>query len=86
VRATAEGRDPNATRVRGVLTPGVLSGFEDQDVGEAAQRTQERPVRRPAVLNRDKPLVGIVSLADRAVESGDERLAGRTPERVSEPA
>jgi CBS domain-containing protein len=38
------------------------------------------------VLNRDKRLVGIVSLGDVAVHTGNARQAGQTLERVSEPA
>jgi hypothetical protein len=33
----------------------------------------------------DKRLVGIVSLGDLAVETGDEKLAGETLEQVYEP-
>jgi hypothetical protein len=33
----------------------------------------------------DKRLVGIVSLGDLAVDTGDEKLAGETLEQVSEP-
>jgi CBS domain-containing protein len=37
VRATAEGRDPNTTRVREVMTPDVVYCFEDQEVQDAAR-------------------------------------------------
>jgi len=43
-----------------------------------------RQVRRLVVLNRLKRLVGIVSLGDLAVETGDEQLAGNTLEAVSD--
>jgi CBS domain-containing protein len=85
VRATADGLDPKATRVREVMTPQVVYCFEDQDVEVAAYLMEENQVRRLVVLNRDRRLVGIVSLGDLAVETGDEHLAGRTLERVSEP-
>ena len=86
VRATAEGSDPAGTRVRDVMTPEVIYCFDDQDVAEAARLMKERQVRRLVVLNRDKRLVGIVSLGDLAVETGDEVLAGNTIEAVSQPA
>jgi CBS domain-containing protein len=85
VRATAEALPPGLGRVRDVMTPDVVSCFEDQDVQEAARLMQEHQVRRLVVLSRDKRLVGIVSLGDLAVETGDEKLAGRTLEQVSEP-
>jgi len=86
VRAVAEGKDPRSTRVRDVMTPGVNYVFEDDDVSHAAGLMKEKQIRRLVVLNRDKRMVGIVSLGDLAVESGDEHLAGHTLERVSQPA
>ena len=86
VRATAESEDPNAIRVRDIMTPEVISCFEDQLVSEAAQLMQERQVRRLLVLNRNKQLVGIVSLGDLAIQTGDQEFAGEILEQVSEPA
>ena len=86
VRAVADGCDTRTATVREVMTPEVLYCFEDQDVQEAARLMQENQVRRLLVLNRDKRLVGIVSLGDLAVETGDEVLAGQTLEEVSLPS
>jgi CBS domain-containing protein len=85
VRAVAEGQDPRTAKVRDAMTPDIVYCFEDQDVSEAAQLMKDQQIRRLVVLNRDKRLVGIVSLGDLAVETGDERLAGNTLEAVSEP-
>jgi CBS domain-containing protein len=74
VRATAEGRDPNTTRVRDVMTPDVVYCFEDQDVREAAETMEQWQIRRLVVLNQDKRLVGIVSLGDLATQTSDEEL------------
>jgi CBS domain-containing protein len=86
VRATAAGRDPKTTRVRDAMTEDVVYGFEDQDVREAARIMEEKQIRRLVVLDRDKRLVGIVSLGDLATDAGDDRLSGEVLERVSEPA
>jgi CBS domain-containing protein len=86
VRATADGRDPKTTRVFEVMTPEVLYVFEDQDTREATRLMTEHQIRRLVVLNRDKQLVGIVSLGDLAVHTDDARQIGQTLERVSEPA
>jgi len=86
IRAVAEGKDPSATRVRDVMTPEIVWCFEDQDVCEVADLMKEKQIRRIAVVNRDKRLVGIVSLGDLAVDTHDENLAGATLEAVSEPA
>jgi CBS domain-containing protein len=86
VRATGEGVPPALGQVRDIMTPQVISCFEDQDVGEAARLMEQNQVRRLVVLNRDKRLVGIVSLGDLAAKAGDERRSGETLEKVSEPA
>ena len=85
VRSTAEGEDPTVIRVRDIMTPEVLYCLEDQLVGEASRLMQDNQVRRLLVLNRDRQLVGIVSLADLAVETGDAELVGQTLEQVSAP-
>ncbi|MCI0461907.1 MAG: CBS domain-containing protein [Gemmataceae bacterium] len=86
VRAVAQGADPNHTAVRDVMSRDIFWCFEDEDVRKAAQQMKERQVRRLLVLNRDKRLVGIVSLGDLAVETGDEEMAGQTLEAVSQPS
>ncbi len=85
VRATAEGKDPNGTPVREVMTPEVVYCFEDDDIREAARKMEEHQVRRLIVLSRDKRLVGIVALGDIAVHAPSDRLAGEITEAVSEP-
>jgi len=86
VRATAEGEDPTIIRVRDVMTPDVVYCYDDQLVSDAARLMQERQVRRLVVINRDKRLVGIVSLGDLAIETGDEEMAGQALEAGSEPS
>ena len=85
VRATAEGKDPNGTPVREVMTPEVVYCFEDDDVREVARKMEEHQIRRLIVLNRDKRLAGIVALGDIAVHAPSDRLAGEITEAVSEP-
>jgi CBS domain-containing protein len=86
VRTTAAGADPNDARVRDAMTPEIHFCFEDQDVADAARLMKQKQVRRLPVLNRDKRMIGIVSLGDLAVETNDEELAGNTLEAISEPA
>ena len=86
VRSVSDGHDPRTDRVRDAMTPKVIYCSEDQDIAEAAKLLKENQIRRLPVLNRDKRLVGIVSLGDLAVETHDEQLAGSTLEAVSEPS
>ena len=64
VRATAEGEDPTTIHVRDIMTPEVVTCFEDQDVAEAARLMQAEQDRQLPVLDRGGRLVGIVSLGD----------------------
>jgi len=86
IRAVAEGQDPRTVRVREAMTPNVVYCYEDEDAAAAARLMQENQLRRLVVLNRDKRMVGIVSLGDLAVETGDQRMAGESLQAVSEPA
>lgn len=86
VRATAAACDPCGTMVRDVMTPDIITCFEDEDVRHAAEIMEERQIRRLPVLDANKRLVGMLSLGDLAVKTADERLSGEALERVSQPA
>ena len=85
VRGVAAGEHPRAVPVREVMTPVVVSCQEDHDLRAAARVMEEQQIRRLPVLDGAGRLVGIVSLGDLAVRTGDEQLAGEVIERVSEP-
>ena len=85
VRAVAQGRDPNQTTVQDVMTGGIVFIYEDDDVEEAARLFETKRIRRLPVLNRDKRMVGIISLGDLAVNAG-AGLGGEALKEVSEPS
>ena len=85
VRATAEGLDPKQTKVREVMSKELITCLEDQDVKEAAELMQSKQIRRVPILNKDKRLVGMLSLGDLANRIQDSKLAGKTLEEVSTP-
>jgi CBS domain-containing protein len=76
VRLVAEGRDPGQTKVRDVMTADVRYVFEDEDLEHVAENMAEQRVRRLPVMNRQKRLVGVVSLGDMA-KGRQSPLAGR---------
>ena len=86
IRATANGRDPSKTKVNEVMSTDIAYCLEDQAVDEAVILMEARQIRRLPILNQDKQLIGIVSLADIAVHVGDRDLTGETLEEISEPA
>ena len=86
VRATAEGLDPFATQVVDIMSKDdLITCFEDQDVEEAARIMSDKQVRRLPVLSHDRRLVGIVSLGDLALDTGDPRGSGETLKEISRP-
>jgi CBS domain-containing protein len=66
IRAVAEGKDPYKSYIGEVMTNKVLYCFEDQDVNEVVKNLGDNQVRRLPVLNRQKRLVGILSLGNLA--------------------
>jgi CBS domain-containing protein len=52
------------------MTPEIIYCFEDQDVKDAAILMEEKQIHRLPTLNRNKWIVGIVSLEDLAVGTG----------------
>jgi len=69
VRAVAAGKPPT-TKVREVMSSEVKYCFEDDDLDDVAENMADIKVRRLPVLNREKRLVGIVSLGDIALFDG----------------
>ncbi len=83
LRAVALGLDPVTTTVRDVMSDEIVCCFEDQDVDVAAHLMQSKQIRRVLVLDRDKKLVGIITLADLASEAVDTQRAGEILHEVS---
>ncbi len=65
-RAVAKGLDPAKTTARDVMSKTITYCFDDQEVDDAAHVMEQKHIRRLAVLNRNKRLVGILSLDDLA--------------------
>ena len=67
VRAVADGKDPNKTKVEDVCSPELVTIPADRPVVEAVDLMRKKAVRRLPVVEGDKP-VGVVSIGDLAVE------------------
>ena len=83
LRAVAQGKDPT-THVREVMSQEVLYCFDDQDLPAVAKNMAEQQVRRLPVVNREKRLVGIISVTDIAHHE-NARAAGEAVSRISQP-
>jgi CBS domain-containing protein len=83
IRAVALGKGPD-TPVREVMSQEVKYVFDDEDLEHVAENMSDIQVRRLPVVNREKRLVGIVSLGDIA-QKEDKKTAGETVRGVSKP-
>jgi CBS domain-containing protein len=85
VRGVAHGRPADQTPLSEVMTPEVCWCYEDQPIEEVAVEMEETQIRRMPVVDREKHLVGMVSLGDVAVKA-DRDQAGEALAGVSQPA
>jgi CBS domain-containing protein len=83
IRGIAAGKGPD-TPVREVMSSEVKYCFDDEDIAHVAENMAEQQIRRLPVVNRDKRLVGIVSLGDVA-QSTDGKKAAQAVKGVSKP-
>jgi CBS domain-containing protein len=84
VRAVAEGHGAD-TMVRDVMTAEVKYCFDDQSVEEVTRNMGEQRLRRLPVVDRNKRLVGILSLGDLALDEDVQDEAGEALGGISRP-
>lgn len=83
VRGVAEGRGPDA-KVAQVMSREVMYCYDDEDSEAVLRNMGDIQLRRLPVLNRDKRLIGIVSLADLAAR-GQSARAGEALSGIVRP-
>lgn len=84
IRGVAEGKDPNKSTVRDVITDEIRYCMENDTLDKVADMMSNLKIRRLAVLNDNKRIVGVISLGDVATKSQDAKLTGKVTEDVSE--
>jgi CBS domain-containing protein len=82
-RAVAQGLIPGTCKVAEVMSPDVNYVYDDESVEDVARNMSVLQVRRLPVLDREKRLVGIVSLGDLAVNK--PKPAGDALSSISQP-
>jgi CBS domain-containing protein len=83
IRAVAEGKSCD-TKIREVMSEEVLYCFEDQELEDVARNMADVKVRRLPVLNRNKHLVGIISLGDLSKKENPE-VTAKAVSNISKP-
>lgn len=85
VRGVAQGLSADRTPLRDVMTDEACWCYDDQSLDEALGLMREAQIRRLPVVDRDKRLVGMLSLGDVAVR-GEPADAAAALNDISEPA
>jgi len=84
LRVVAEGKDLRQCKVQEIMTAEAFWCFEDQTVEEIAEFMAKKEIRRVRILNRDKRLVGVISLGDLAKAKGEQKKVGETMRDIAE--
>jgi CBS domain-containing protein len=85
IRAVADGLGPD-TKVEEIMTQDVKYCFESDDCADIARNMGDIQIRRLPVVDKDKRLVGIVSIGDLAVTmEPDGEMVGDSLAGISRP-
>jgi CBS domain-containing protein len=84
INVIAEGKDCRSVAVQDCIQGSPKWVYADSDVDEAARLMEDEQIRRLIVVDRNKKLVGVLSLGDIATR-GDEDMAGNALEEISQP-
>ena len=84
VRGVAQGLDPDATAVSDIMTGEVEFATADQDTAEVMRVMGDKQIRRMPVVDQDRRLIGIVSIADLALRQPGH--IDTTVREISEPS
>lgn len=75
VRAVANGKDVSKLTARDVMTDGIVWCRDSDDVTHAANLMQSNQIRRLPVIDKNKRMVGILSLGDLSHAATDRTAA-----------
>jgi len=85
IRAVAKGLDSNDTKVSDIMSTDLVLGNQTMTLEDAARMMADNQVRRLPIVEEER-LVGIVALADLAIDLEEDELLAETIERISEPS
>jgi CBS domain-containing protein len=83
IRAVAEGKDCNNTRAEDIMSVDIHTARPNDRVVEVIRMMANKQVRRIPVVNDNRYLVGMISMADVAQEVDDDRELGEALEEIS---
>ena len=83
IRARAEGKDARTTRAEEVMTTDIHSAQPNDRVIETIRKMGDKQVRRIPVVDDQNNLRGIISMADVALETEEDRELADALEEIS---
>lgn len=82
-RAVTTGRKLDHERVRSYMSPGIKYCFDDESVENISETMSKFKFRRLPVLNRNKDLVGIITISDMSKYLDTKSLVYETLHKIS---
>jgi len=84
IKVVAEARDPKTTSVEQVMSEGLVTCRENDDVQSVLELMEDNQLRRIPVVDKKDYLVGIIAQADIATRLGGTQAAGEVVQKVSQ--
>lgn len=84
LKVVAEGRDPNITLVRDVMTTDVVTCHEEDDIDSTLDAMSKHQLRRILVVDKNDQLVGIIAQADVATRMDEPEKTGEVVKEISQ--
>lgn len=83
IKVVAEARDPKTTSIEEVMSEGLVTCRENDDVQTVLKLMQDNQIRRIPVVDKKDQLVGIIAQADVATRLGRTGATGKVVEQIS---
>jgi len=83
IKVVAEARDPKTTAIEEVMSEGLVTCRENDDVQTVLKLMQDNQIRRIPVVDKKDQLVGIIAQADVATRLGVTGATGKVVEQIS---
>jgi CBS domain-containing protein len=84
IHVVAEGRDPETTPVRDVMTTDLITCRADDDIEMAMEAMSTNQLRRIPVVDDDNTLIGIIAQADIATRMDEPQKTAEVVKDISE--
>ena len=84
IKVVAEARDPKTTQIEEIMSEGLVTCRENDDIQSVLQLMQDNQVRRIPVVDKGDHLVGIIAQADVATRLRSPKAVGKVVEQISE--